>query len=83
MNSELSQGGTIRRGVEEGNVFILWAKKLRPPVVFVLSFIFCRTFFCLSKACRMHTMNRLKSVFVLSKFIVLFICIVSSVWFTF
>jgi hypothetical protein len=28
-------------------------------------------------------MNRFKSVFVLNKFIVLFICVVSSVWFTF
>jgi hypothetical protein len=27
-------------------------------------------------------MNSFKSIFVLSKFIVLFICIVSSVWFT-
>jgi hypothetical protein len=40
-------------------------------------------FFCLWESCGMHTMDRFKLVFVLNKFIVLFICVVSSVWFTF
>jgi hypothetical protein len=31
----------------------------------------------------MHTTNRFKSVSVLNKFVVLFICVVSSTWFTF
>jgi hypothetical protein len=31
----------------------------------------------------MHAMNRFKSVFLLSKFMLLFICVVSSIWFYF
>jgi hypothetical protein len=42
---ELSQEGTIHRGVEAGNAFILWIGKMRPPIVFVPSFLFCKTFY--------------------------------------
>jgi hypothetical protein len=48
-SSELLEEGTIRRGVEAGNDFILWVGKLRPHVSFVMSFIFCRTFSCSEK----------------------------------